>query len=257
MKEAIARVNPLEIGKSLKVWKTFKQRRTEQMGSAPMRGISQYSENFVVCLWLEKSPDPRFALRQCMTQIGKGWGLQIFTTSAMENWIRSALADWSHVGINILEHEDAGVLDRNKLLRTEVFWRQTVGENLLLIDADTIVCRSETAAFTKFDYVAPLWSSESELSPWCRFGSGELSFRHKRAMIEICRSCNTNDWLFPSEGVFYSIMLRVEGSRFNLPSDEIAGAFGVEQVAFPQPFALHRTWQYLTADTLSSILQSI
>ena len=34
MKEAIARVNPLEIGKPLKVWKAFKQRRTEQMGIA-------------------------------------------------------------------------------------------------------------------------------------------------------------------------------------------------------------------------------
>ena len=76
-------------------------------------------------------------------------------------------------------------------------------------------------------------------------------------MLEVCRSCNTNDWLFPSEGVFYSIMMRLEGHRFNLPEDAAAAAFGVEQVAYPRPFALNRAWPCIPAGTLSGILQSI
>lgn len=247
-------LNPIEAGAALRVWRAFQQYRTGEMGRAPMLNIPEFSRKFVVYLGLKKAPDLEFALRQCMSKLDPGWGLQILTTRETDNWIRSKLLGWSFVHFNILQREGSARPDRDKLLRTEAFWDQVLGENLLFIDPDTIVCGTEINDFTNYDYIAPLW--KNGLSPWCRFGNGELSFRRKQAMIEICRSCNTNEWLFPSEGVFYSIMMRVEGDRYNLPSDEIAGAFGVEQVVFAAPFALHRAWQYIAADALSGILQN-
>ena len=236
------------------IWTQFKSAREKLLGREPILGLPAHPKKALVFLWLERDAKPGFAIRQALSQLGMDWGLQVFVTDETKAQARDLFAGWSGVQLSHVDLNMPKDFSRDILLRSEDFWTQVTGEHVLLVDEDSVVLRPLDNQFLDFDYVAPLWSRAKTVSPWCRFGPGELSLRRKDAMLSICRSCNTNPWLFPNEGVFFSVMLRLEKNRYKLPPDALAAAFGVETVFTADPFAIRHTFTQIAPDQLRAFL---
>lgn len=240
--------------KSQEIWDDYKKKRMKLLQTMTFNKTPERSENYVICLWLDDSEDFSFSLRQCMSKLGPAWGIQVFTTPNTDQQAHFLLDDINNISFTNLAEIGLNEPDRDTLLRNELFWINTRGKTQLFIGADTIILGSNISTFCQYDFIAPLWSPSSRVSLWCQYGNGDLSLRKKSAMLHITRTCNINKRLFQSEGVFFSIMLRLDQDSFCLPTHEIAQRFGVEYQSYPRPFALHQAWRHLDSSELNSIL---
>ncbi len=248
-----AGLTPEDLGASFRLWQAFKERRRTVLAASPAPAVVADTDRFVTYLALGREPDAVFALRQCLSRLPAGWGLQVVTTPARHRQIGEQLQDWGAVRFVVLEQTGGESPNRHRLLRSRAFWERCAGDILLFVDSDTIVLGGAVDDFVDYDYVAPLWPPTA-VGPWCEFGDGSLSLRRRGAMIVACSQGNTRDHLVPSESVFFSIVTRVEPGLFKLPAAEVAGRFGVEQVFHPAPFALHRAWRFLQPGLLKRLL---
>ncbi len=252
------RQDPAEMGRARRIWREFMASNLPSLKERKLEAIPADSDRFVVYLATRRSVDAEFVLRNCMRRLGDAWGLQVLVRPELESWIGNIVDGWIGVHldrVNPHDHGGAG-LDLNELARLVSFWETVRGRHQLFVDDESILCHSGVGPFLEYDFVGAPWA-ENSISPWCRYGSGGLSLRRKDAMITVCRECNTNPWMIGPEDVFYSIVMRLEGDKYRLPTDDLARRFAVEQVYYPEPFALHRAWEYITADKLQGLLERI
>lgn len=252
------RQDPIEAGKARKVWREFVESRLHRLRHHKPPVPPADADRFVVYFVNRPSANTEFVLRNCMLHLGESWGLQILTPPRLEDWIGKIVSGWSGVHVDPVgfQREDGTEAGFDELTRLESFWESMRGRHQLFIDDESIICHSGIDTFLSYDYVGAPWGDDF-VSPWCRYGSGGLSLRRKEAMLRVCRECNTNPWMIGPEDVFFSIVMRLEGERYRLPPDEVASSFSVEQVYFPEPFSLHRTWEYIDAGRLQKLLERV
>jgi hypothetical protein len=246
------RLPPAEAAQSLVVWKKFIKTHLLLLQKMEPVSFSIDTDHQIVCFIQRRSPNLEFVILNSRMMLGDEWGFQLVTSPDLVPWTEDLTKDIS--GVKILPILKPGT-QVNELMRTLDFWKEITGENLLVIDTDTIFCHGEVDKYLEYDYVAPLWR-KADVSPWCRYGGG-ISLRKKFAMVKICSECNTNPVLIPDESIFISIMFKLQSKNYHLPEDSVASSFAVERCYNNRPFALHKAWLFIQHKQLSNILDTI
>jgi hypothetical protein len=241
---------------SLLIWQSYQNDRSSKLDQFNLQTIKEHTECCVVVPVFKKTSTLAFSIKHNLSILGSHWSLRIITTQLLYEWTRTLLPEIPDHCFRIATDPALITLTRNDTLRLEHFWAALSAENLLFIDHNTIICRPINDSYLEYDYIAPLWAADY-INPWCRFGDGAISFRHKSKMLEICQTCNTRSTLIESEDTFFSIMLRLEGQKYRLPEDHIAAEFAVQSVYHSKPFALHRAWEFHHANVIKELLSWI
>ena len=239
---------------SLALWKAQRQRRREQLADTRRR-FDPASRRFVVLPILERHPDVDLVVQECRHFLGESWGFQVVCRPELAGWVRSTIPDMTDIDVFQLDEPAWRDVAWDELLRLPTFWNRLHGDHVLMLDHDTILRSAFPSALLPYDFVAPL-QPESWVGPWCRFGTGAVSYQSRVAMLEICESCNTRPAMFPVEGIMFSILLRLHSDRHALPADDLAATFCAERCFHDDPFALHSTWKYLPSAKVRSLLST-
>ncbi|MDH3376586.1 MAG: hypothetical protein OEQ39_06405 [Gammaproteobacteria bacterium] len=250
--------DPREVSEALGVRRHHINEMLPALRAVDFTGIPINSNKFAVFIETKRSPFTEFAIRNIMFFLGEEWGLQVFVSRDMRDWIMKVLSGWQYVHINSLPVglQESGRDFADTVKRKVGFWKSIKGEVQLFFNSDSMLCSNEVEAFLEYDYVGAPWP-DSVISPWCLFGSGGLSVRRKMAMIEVCKASNANPWIIGSEDAFYSINMHLMPDKYHLPSVELARRFAVERIYHPSPVGVHKAWQYISATELQTILSGV
>lgn len=249
--------DPQEASRALAVYRAHMKDALPMLRSRPPVPIPGDASYFAVFLEWRRSPYAEFALRNVMRFLGEDWGLQILVPAALTDWVQDIVALWKDVSITEIPHDlYSNNVEFRALPKYPVFWNLVKGDQQLFFNSDAMLCRSGIEEFLKYDYIGSPWPDDV-ISPWCRVGSGGLSLRRKAAMLEICTTCNTSPRVIHPEDAYFSVNLHLAGSRYALPSLEIATRFAVERIFTPSPLGVHRPWKFLLAKEVDRILQDI
>lgn len=247
---------PREAAASLALWRAAIDAALPRLRALGEPRLDPRAGIMVVYIADHPHPAAEFALRQCLAMLGEEVGLHLFVPEGTRDPLAEQVKRWPGAVMQTVGAEGGGRLDRDKLLRSEAFWDRVRGELLLFIDYDTIVRHGSLEPFAEYDYLAPPWGA-APVSAWCPFGSGALSLRRRRAMREICRTCNVHPGLVASESVLFSVVTRLESARYRVADEALARRFAVESVFHPDPFALHKAWRYIEASRLEALLEAV
>ena len=245
-------LSPVDRAASLALWKAYRSRRRVLLADRGPR-FDPTSPHFVVFPVLERLPDIDLVVQECRHHLGGAWGMQFVCRPELAEWVVSTVEDTDDIDVALLTAPEFRETGRDGLLRLPAFWDRLRGDHVLLVDHDTILRSAFPSSLLEYDFVAPL-QPESWVGPWCRFGTGAVSYRSRDAMKRICESCKTRPALFPAEDVMVSIMLRLEGDHYYLPGVDVAAGFCVERCDHDDPFALHSTWKYFPPARMRSLL---
>jgi hypothetical protein len=232
------------------IFETYPVLRKHKLVNMPVE-----SDNFAVIIDPAVSDSLEYVIRNVMHFLGEGWGLQIFVGEKSEGYIRQVTSDLGYVHIEKLDADFLDYEAYNKLLKSTGFWQRVRGDNVLIFQEDSLLCRPGISQFIEYDYIGAPWPKDIQISPSVPVGSGGLSLRKKRTMIEICRTCKSN--VIPDEDVFFSINLHLRKDIYLLPGEDAAKSFSVETMFSPEPFGIHNAWLYLDDKEILSILKTI
>jgi hypothetical protein len=135
-------------------------------------------------------------------------------------------------------------VEYSNMLTTVKFWEQISGENILIFQTDSCLCRHidtfDFELYKDYGFVgAP--SRKTYPVPW---QNGGLSLRKKSLMIQAIESKTSNESSWPEDKFFSVIKKHIT----NPATYELANKFSVEQFYFDKPFGIHSPWKYLRND---------
>jgi len=167
--------------------------------------------------------------------------------------------------VNMLQARDSA---NNFFVRTVEFWRQAVGDRLLIIQIDSVICSTSTYQlqdFMKYDYIGAPWPYDWLIGGNYSYriphnsleffgGNGGLSIRSRQSMISCAIAALNGSYPhqdgFP-EDVFFSSCLKYFLKNQNLPGQAKAHKFSVEGVVVEEyPWGCHKCWQFHSVDYL-------
>ena len=186
-------------------------------------------------------------LRNVMHFLGEDWNLQVFCGTHNQAWLQRHLDGWA-IDVSVINVARIPVAQYNRILMSEAFWQRFPENDLLVFQADSLMCGHHIADFMEWDYIgAP-----------CMDGSiynGGFSYRKREAMLA---AIATHGQAPQSEveDVFFSKALRAEGAR--LPDPQTAARFSVESHYVAHPVGVHGTDKYyLSEDVVRRIIGGI
>ncbi len=154
------------------------------------------------------------------------------------------------IQLSRLRQTNLTIKQYNILLTSIDFWNKINGENVLIFQTDSCLCRHiNTFDFTPYlDYGFIGAPSKLEYPiPW---QNGGISIRKKSLMIKAIKHNNGPSDI--NEDKFYTVAKR----RIVNPSPfELANKFSVEQYYFDNPLAIHKAWKYLSKEDWNNLKQ--
>ena len=168
------------------------------------------------------------------------------------------LPDWSHTiicGNNNIEnikkyniHPNLKIinlgrnnLDRkeyNKLLLTEKFWNNFVGEKLLIYQSDSIIFHNNINQFLEYDYVGALW--KRKYNNLTKVGNGGFSLRSKKIMLECLNKVKKINYSYNEDMWYTQQMIKLKIGK--LADEQIAKMFSQEYIKSENPLGGHKYW---------------
>jgi hypothetical protein len=242
---------------SLLLWYEFIEKTTNIVRQFEFDDIPGEADLFAVFVDDRRHPYLEYTLRNVMHFLGPEWGLQLFVWPENRSYVESIVKEWETVHITEMEYEgfEIDVVDDTK--RREQFWEKIKGEKQLFFDIDSLLCKRFPEEFLTYDYIGAPWLESYAVSPVCRIGSGGLSIRSKKAMLDISTSSNIRPVIIAKEDIFYSVNMQLRKERYSIPTIDIAERFAVEGVFYPTPFGLHKPWVCLSPEQVSGLLYTI
>jgi hypothetical protein len=197
---------------------------------------------------IETRPHPRLlpVIDNFATHLPMEWRLQLFLSEENDAIVSKAhvLKDWKRTGriiITRLSGDLHTIPDYNALLQSERFWQRIRGDNVLIFQTDSVLCRSALMAiddFLGYDYVGSPWdvrySWAKEFNGIC--GNGGLSLRSKAKSLQAVRTITPDRHIH--EDIWFCRAFMKLGAKF--PPREHAMRFGVETVFFEFPLGVHK-----------------
>ena len=132
-------------------------------------------------------------------------------------------------------------LDRkeyNKLLLTEDFWNNFIGEKLLIYQSNTIIFHNNINQFLEYDYVGALWTRK--YNNLTKVGNGGFSLRSKKIMLECLNKVNKINYSY-NEDIWYTQQM-VKLKIGKLADEQTAQIFSQEHVKSDNPLGGHQFW---------------
>ena len=240
---------------ALAIYNKFIRDTLQSVKSIQIKEIPEFSDKVAMIIEPRKSPVLEYVLRNVMYFLGSDWGLQIFTGSENENYIREVTNGWGGVDIVNMGVPNLSIEAYNEMRKSPSFWRKIKGEKILCFETDTLLCRTGIEDYLEYDYIGAPWPENIQINPNVRVGNGGLSLRSRSAMIDICSTCKRN--VIPNDDVFFSINLKLRENDYKLPKVDVAAGFAAETMYHSRPLGVHKPWRYMTAEQVDSILNSI
>jgi hypothetical protein len=235
---------------------SFMDETRGSLGHEPIRRIPRETDKFAVFVPSRPAERLEYVFRNVLHFLGPSWGLQIFAWPDLMREIQDFTGDWSYVHYAILEQPQVteGALDH--VMTQPDFWSVAKGRQLLVFDADTLLCDHVVDRFIDYDYVGSPWAPGRSYSAYVHVGDGGLSLRNTEAMRTIAGENDPRN-MIAREDVFFSLHAALNPNRFTLADSETARSFSVESVYHPEPFGIHRPWECLSTDKVRALLSRI
>jgi len=201
------------------------------------------------------------------------WAIHIVTRDTHSDWYKSHLP-FAHVSTDTrLEETPFNIETYNLIMKDAEFWKQfTEYKRILVVQDDGMIVRKGLEAkFIKYDYVGAPWihnRSNEELIMMNRghlVGNGGLSLRNPKVMADICTQFQKignqlfNDQLQPiPEDVFFSHCIAVKMvGKAEIPTNNDATEFAIEQVYNSKALGFHKFWCYLPLHVINAFFDGI
>lgn len=154
----------------------------------------------------------------------------------------------SRIQLSRLRQTNLTIKQYNILLTSIDFWNKIDGENILIFQTDSCLCRHiNTFDFTEYLNYGFI-GAPSKLEYPIPWQNGGISIRKKSLMIKALKYYNGPSEM--NEDKFYTVANR----RIVNPSPfELANKFSVEQYYFDNPLAIHKAWKYLSKEDWDSL----
>ena len=178
--------------------------------------------------------------------------IQIFHGTKNLEFIKKNLKKHLDSGKIILSNLNVDNLIRKNysyLLTTTSFWEKINGENILIFQTDTCLCKSgmyKLKELYQYDYVGAPWKKNfnTKTDNIKIGGNGGLSFRKRSKMLEICKK---NKPTYVNEDGFFS------KQNINFPSKKNATKYFIETLFDNNPIGIHKSWDYLNSNNLNKL----
>lgn len=200
-----------------------------------------------------------FIIKNSILRLGSNWSFTIVCGNLNYNFIKNIV---NNLGLEIkiikININNVTRLSYSIMLLQSSFWKMFKGNNLLIIQEDSIIFDKFRDIYFKYDYIgAPFYNKN--------IGNGGFSFRKKKVMIEICeiffdkekekyleimnqlnnkKKLEYKDYLLEEEIIedlkFSKILSKYK--KYKLPSFEIAKNFSIEKYFINNSFGGHQIW---------------
>ena len=232
-------------------------------------------------------------VQNVMRVLGDDWKIQIFHSVTNEKYIQdSALrADIESGKVylsKMLVENNISIGIYNSMMTSSYFWEQVLGEEVILFETDSVMCRSSGIKLSKFsenyDYVGAPWgtfknacyvSRDDRYNKWrvdmseptqkysskpieffeAQVGNSGFSYRNRKKTLEILTNyVPVNDYYYNfSSDLFYACAFQHSASGSRVPSVEQASHFSVETIMQDAPIGVHKPWLYLKTDEMEKL----
>ena len=188
-------------------------------------------------------------IRNIMSNLPDSTKVQLFHGTNNLDFINQHLGKYISTGrlrLTNLGVQNLTINDYNKLLTSKTFWNSISGENILIFQTDSCLCRNGQYKLHKllgYDYIGAPWKLSS--LPIRTGGNGGLSFRKKSKMLEVCERYQSGN-----EDMFFSSQ-----KSFRYPTRLLAKNLFIETIPGEQPFGVHKPWDYLTDVEMTKLSQ--
>ncbi len=174
----------------------------------------------------------------------------IFHSKDNEDILKNTFCNNSRIFFNRLRQTNLTIKQYNILLTSLDFWNKIDGENILIFQTDSCLCRHiNTFDFTQYLNYGFI-GAPSKLEYPIPWQNGGISIRKKSLMIKSIKHNNGPSDMH--EDKFYTVAKR---RIVNPSSFELAKQFSVEQYYYDNPLAIHKAWKYLSKEDWNSLKQ--
>jgi len=169
------------------------------------------------------------------------WSIELFVSRQYEGFsqVETFLKTLAPRKYNLKHydmHFDASKIHKSisALFETESFWNEINSENVLILQADAVMCRSGVDDYLKYDYIGSPWSHKPD---GLNVGNGGASFRKRSFMLKCLKTYHKHQT--DPEDVYFSNCLKDLGS---VPPVDIAKDFSMEAIWSDRPMLIHKPW---------------
>lgn len=142
---------------------------------------------------------------------------------------------------------DIGCVEHyNKIMTSREFWEAVPFDKVLIFQHDSGLLRYGIEEFFNYDYVGAPWKFQEH------GGNGGLSFRSKKAMLDIIDAWPYRGMADGYEDVYFSNKLRDYG--YNLAPREVCKRFSVETIFELGTLGYHAIDKWLSKEQCDKIL---
>ncbi len=205
-------------------------------------------------------------IHNVMSVLDASWKIQIFHGIDNESLLKKHFSNEiieNKIILSRMEVHNINIDDYNGLMLDYRFWQKVMGENILLFQTDTVLCKHATHKidyFFKYDYIGAPWAwpfpcPKEITNETIRVGNGGLSFRKRSKFIKVLKE------LPPMQGINEDLIFACIGTKKTdllVPSIDIAKTFSVETIYDPTsvPLGVHKPWPYLNSTELKALGKS-
>ena len=217
------------------------------------QNISLQTPNVMVIVEPRKHKHLKAVLKNMVYHLPK-WHLHIFHGNNNEHFILKILGRNHNVKLTNLKVDNLDIPAYNNLLTSSSFWKQIIGDKVLIFQTDVLLRKSNIKPFLKYDYIGSPWDVENPCVSITntQVGNGGFSLRSRDKMVKICESYERQNM---NEDVFFSY--HCQDMQYILPELNAATKFGIGQENIGKnPLGLHKTYNnpYLRIDDMKELL---
>ena len=192
-------------------------------------------------------------IRNVISNLSNDWGLMIFHGTNNNKYLNKILDKLNletkdNIILSNLEKPNLTIENYTDLLKSTDFWGKIPAEHIFIFQTDGLILqKTNLEEFLEYDYIGAPWLSKFpgskellKINPDEKdfIGNGGVSLRRKSTMIELCEKHSKpykEDKL--DEDMFFAKYCLAENK--NLPTQEIAKRFSVENIYYETPICLH------------------
>ena len=194
-----------------------------------------------------------YAIRNIMFFLGEEWNLYIFHGIQNASFVKEKFEKTNAFLVD-LETHDLHIDEYNNLLTSEKFWNQIEGENILIFQEDSLLCRDGIEEFLEYDYVGAPWPIDKiHNNPDLSGGNGGLSLRRKSAILQSLRSYQRAPQI-PEDIFFVNALYRL---KCNIAPREVCKKFSIERIYHDNPLGMHAPHKWMDESRIIPILDKI
>jgi hypothetical protein len=177
--------------------------------------------------------------------------IQIFHSPLNESFIKTTYNDLinNKIILTRLRQNNLTIRQYNMLLTSLDFWKKINGENILIFQTDSCLCRHvNTFDFTpylSYGFIGAPCRLEYPV-PW---QNGGISIRKKSLTLKAIKT-NNNVSVGFNEDKYFSLVKR---KYMNPAPFELALQFSVEQFYYDNPLVIHKTWRYISPENWKAL----